>query len=674
MQSQMNDAARRRLGYLPPISSDSGTLNTTAVARTSSTSLWEVSACPFRMMAGLLLLLFALACASTAAEPTQPGGDQLRPKSQLELRQPRGLVAVPVDVPATATEIEVADLEFTSFSAAFTDALRAIHETHARQHPQPAGRASEPNRVTRPSDSRQEEASRPSAQDRNAAATGKVEATEVIADDAQREPMADRWLPDPMPLAPSVAGIPDPGNAPPKTVTLPDQIERFFERSEQETMSESGKTEEPVVTATEEANSISELQAADDRRPDVANSAPVATPKESSQPPTGQEPASLSTRVASIDRHRSDPVMRRQTDDTAEPRLPADRDVLLPPAPQPRAEKNTPITAQLANLQPRLAKTLRYYFDRPLNTHDDSPWSVMHSMLGYGHNGMVAINGQRGTKANVVQWLCQNGLCANRRLLFIKDGYIEGVEGPGFQGHPGQYLAMLAQIGVPRDFPLRLQGRNLTLDALIRSEMHSCSSTRELTFKLISLSHYLETDETWKSENGEVWDVPTMLSKEIQLPINGAACGGTHRLLAISSAVKMRWLRGEPIDGPYEQASHYVRQYQKYTLSLQNRDGSFSTDWFKRRANSRDRDRLLQTTGHMLEWLVFSLPREELADPRVVAAVEFLNGHMTRHRYHDWEVGPRGHAIRALSLYHQRVFERKTIPNPRLPDPSVDSP
>jgi hypothetical protein len=176
---------------------------------------------------------------------------------------------------------------------------------------------------------------------------------------------------------------------------------------------------------------------------------------------------------------------------------------------------------------------------------------------------------------------------------------------------------------------------------------------------LISLSYYLESNAKWKSENGEIWDLPKILSLEMAQPINGAACGGTHRVMSISYAVRNRWIRGEPNDGVYAQAEQYVRQYQQYALSLQNRDGSFSSEWFKRLATSRDRDRLLQTTGHILEWLVYTLPRNELSDPRIVSAVEFLTNLMTRHRFHDWEVGPRGHAIRALSLYHQRVFERR---------------
>lgn len=331
-------------------------------------------------------------------------------------------------------------------------------------------------------------------------------------------------------------------------------------------------------------------------------------------------------------------------------------------------EPNVVITRKMAAIQPKIAKTLRFYFDRPLNTKDDSAWSVMHSILGYGQNGMVAINGKKGRRTNAVNWMCSNNLCMNRQLLYLDRGYIKGLEGPGFQGHPAQFLAMMAQINLRRDYPVQVQGYQFKLEDLINSEMYTCSASGECTFKLIALSHYLHSDAKWRNEQGEIWSIPKLLEIELAQPVNGAACGGTHRVMSICYAVRTRERRGEPLDGIYVRAHKYMRDYQRYAMSLQNGDGSFSSDWYKRRSDWGDKDRQLQTTGHLLEWLVYSLPRNELSDPRIVKSVEFLTNLMTRHRYHDWEVGPRGHAIRALALYHQRVFERQpsSIPVARL--------
>ena len=112
------------------------------------------------------------------------------------------------------------------------------------------------------------------------------------------------------------------------------------------------------------------------------------------------------------------------------------------------------------------------------------------------------------------------------------------------------------------------------------------------------------------------------------------------------------------MDGQWWRAEKYISDYQAYTMTLQNRDGSFSSDWFRQRANSGDMERGVQTTGHILEWLVFSLPEEDLYDPRIVRSVSYLTQTLLRHPRHDWPAGPKGHAIRALRLYYERVFEQ----------------
>ena len=50
------------------------------------------------------------------------------------------------------------------------------------------------------------------------------------------------------------------------------------------------------------------------------------------------------------------------------------------------------------------------------------------------------------------------------------------------------------------------------------------------------------------------------------------------------------------------------------------------------------------------------LPDDELDDPRLLAAARFLTQLMWDQRAHDWEIGPKGHALHALALYDQRVF------------------
>ncbi len=70
-----------------------------------------------------------------------------------------------------------------------------------------------------------------------------------------------------------------------------------------------------------------------------------------------------------------------------------------------------------------------------------------------------------------------------------------------------------------------------------------------------------------------------------------------------------------------------------------------------------DIDRRLQTTGHILEWLAFSLPEEELKKTQMIKAANYLSGILLSMPHHDWEIGPLGHALHALAIYDERLFK-----------------
>jgi hypothetical protein len=62
------------------------------------------------------------------------------------------------------------------------------------------------------------------------------------------------------------------------------------------------------------------------------------------------------------------------------------------------------------------------------------------------------------------------------------------------------------------------------------------------------------------------------------------------------------------------------------------------------------------TTGHISEWLAFSLNHQDLSEPNMVRAIDYLAELLLRGRKQGWDVGPLGHALHALNIYHQRVF------------------
>ena len=167
--------------------------------------------------------------------------------------------------------------------------------------------------------------------------------------------------------------------------------------------------------------------------------------------------------------------------------------------------------------------------------------------------------------------------------------------------------------------------------------------------------HYLDSDETWTSRSGETWSIPRLIHEELKQPIRGAACGGTHRLMGFSYAINKRILRGKPMTGEFLRAQKFINNYHRYTFSLQNPDGSFSTDWFTRRGANPDVDRRLKTTGHVAEWLAFSMSDEEMRDPRMTKAIDYLATILLGDQSRTWEIGPLGHGLHALAVYDARL-------------------
>ena len=315
-----------------------------------------------------------------------------------------------------------------------------------------------------------------------------------------------------------------------------------------------------------------------------------------------------------------------------------------------------PLTVErsVQRLKPAIRTCLRYYYDRPEHAHERSNWGMMHSIMVYGVDTPILV----GPKTySAVAWIAGNNACRGKRLLKRGPEGIEADQGVGLQGHQAQLLAVLSLVGVPAEYPLYAAQRKYSVADLIRAEALACKSGAELTFTLIGLSHYLSTDDAWIAEDGERWDFERLIREELSQPVVGAACGGTHRLMGLAHALRCRRAEGLPITGQWSRAEKFLDDFVEYTYQLQNRDGSMSTNWFEGRQDNGDLDRKVQTTGHVVEWLLTMASDSQLQDPRLVRSIEFLLHAMYSERDHDWSIGPKGHALRSLAMYYERVYD-----------------
>jgi hypothetical protein len=377
--------------------------------------------------------------------------------------------------------------------------------------------------------------------------------------------------------------------------------------------------------------------------------------------PAPSNPAQPETDDITADDESAEPVSlapANQKSAAAAPASQPNATTTLKPAPVLEAATPPPLTKQLVALRSRVRSVLKGYYRKPLNSRDNDPWETMHGMLAYGVQSRILQGGTNGAPITSVGWLCYNKPCKGQTLMYVTpQGEVRAKYGVGLQGHLGQLLAMLAQCNVSADYPIRVGKNDFTIHDLIEAEKKTCYPKSELTFKLIALQHYIDLNDKWVNDQGVDWDFSRLIREELSQPIRGAACGGTHRLSGLSLVVKKRIERGEPLDGEYAQAAEFVKKYQQYAFRLQNPDGSLSTSWFRGGGDEDDINRKIKTTGHILEWLCYSLSDEELRDQRTVRAVSFLSNLMYSNYDNEWEIGPRSHATHALLLYDQRVFQ-----------------
>jgi hypothetical protein len=314
---------------------------------------------------------------------------------------------------------------------------------------------------------------------------------------------------------------------------------------------------------------------------------------------------------------------------------------------------NTPSAPLAAKVQ----RVLDDYYLQPPNTRDNSPWVVLHWSIAFGFDAPVRMGGPTGKEASAIGWLCYNYPAAGQRIMACSGSAAWLPVAPGLQGHPGQFLAMLAQSKISSNYAAGKGCLPRGVADIVDIEKRTCRTGQEQTFKLIGLSYYANSQESWTNDIGETWSVRRLLEDEVQEPINAySTCGGTHRLFALSYSVKRRQTEGFAIDGPWELAERRVTAYQGRAFQLQNNDGSFSTAWLDRPEARNDLATRLNTSGHVLEWLAFSLPERRLRDANFERAVEYVADLLDRHSEIRWPWGAEAHALHALSLYEQRAL------------------
>ncbi len=309
---------------------------------------------------------------------------------------------------------------------------------------------------------------------------------------------------------------------------------------------------------------------------------------------------------------------------------------------------------------------------RTLSLETNAAWQILHGVLAYGREFTVE---QDGKPVKVVDYLLSGGTIKgwDPQLLTVGDPPRKTARllmAPGTksgQGHPDQWLAVLAQCDLAPDQRVRIGDADIPFIELIDQMLRDVHRNvdREYSWTLIAATRYYPTTHRWTAGDGKEWSIERLMEIELEQELATSACGGTHRLIGLAMALDRRKRDKQPVTGVWEQTQQKINVVAQRARELQNADGSFSTDYFERPATHPDLKEHLGATGHTLEFLAVSQPPQVLTEPWVRRAAMRLTRLFTVTRRVPLECGALYHAAHGLVLYRQHVAP------PKQADPST---
>ena len=293
----------------------------------------------------------------------------------------------------------------------------------------------------------------------------------------------------------------------------------------------------------------------------------------------------------------------------------------------------------------------------PDSPRPHTPWQIIHGTLAYRQDYLLKM--ADGRKVNALEWL-SSGVSYQGESLFQKTPYggraHPFIQAYWFEGHPTQFMAYLTMCRLPLKHEFKTaQGEVITVADIINNAKMDVNRKEEMTWTLWALAHYLEPDAQWINKAGEQWSIEELVRMEIQNTVYDGPCGGTHSLFATAYARNSYLQSRRPLRGLWLEADQKIQRFVAEARSLQNGDGSFSIHFFKGPGFSSDFNARINSSGHMIEWLMVALPQSRLSEPWIQNGVRCLAQDLITNRSMNAECGPLYHAVDGLQIYRERM-------------------
>jgi hypothetical protein len=329
------------------------------------------------------------------------------------------------------------------------------------------------------------------------------------------------------------------------------------------------------------------------------------------------------------------------------------------PSSQPEVIKQTAATLKEIHREdlPQLINdavsiTSRRYLTADVHT----PWQIMHGLLALRDKYKIKVDGE---KVSALNWLTERRFYKGQPIIehTAHGGRFHTFTEPyAFEGHPNQFLAISTMSELSVDFAFKTTaGGQVTIQDMINNAKADVNDREEITWTLWALSRYLPVDSEWFSADGEPWSIERLVQIQTYANPVDAACGGTHGLFALSLARNSYLATGKPLRGIWLEADQKIKRFVAKSKSLQNEDGTFSTEYFKGPGKSADFGKRIATSGHILEFLMVAAQDDQLQQEWMQKAVFAIANDLVENRKSAADCGPLYHALHALVLYRQRA-------------------
>jgi hypothetical protein len=335
------------------------------------------------------------------------------------------------------------------------------------------------------------------------------------------------------------------------------------------------------------------------------------------------------------------------------------------PEPEGSAPPVRPAVTTPESLQPRIDAALRNVESRDLLTTHGF-WTVFHGILGLGPDVML-VDPQTGDRIKALDRICTGTGLRGLELQPMGEDGVDVVTQAGTgvgQGHQDQFVAEMAEWGVPATRSFTVNGKQFTFADFYRySKMRaSVTKNQELSWAIVIVGSIYGTDHQWTNTFGEKISYEDIVRYELEQPIDTAACGGTHRLFGLTWAYQLHRTHGGQPTGVWKDVLAKTTLFKHNAKKFQNKDdGAFSTAYVSKEEHQPLLGARIASTGHVLEWLALELSDAEIREQWVQDSASALAKMIIDNDKNPIEGGALYHAVHGLYMYRARVFN---VPGP----------